>query len=262
MFGKSMARVFVVLSSFVAAVFVIGCTIALAEEDVKIKELKEKLIIANKILDLKDLAKPLGHISVRIPGTDTFLITRSVAPGMATLDDIVVCDLNGKVIEGKYPRSYGEIAAHTGVYKKRKDINSVAHTHSTYVIALSMTETPIVPASINSFTAGFEPIAILKKVAFIDNPAIAAEVADLLGPNNAVMLKGHGAVVVGKSLEECVDNAVALENAAQLQVLASIVAKVVPMTQEQKQPLVDYLTKAGGSGAARAWAYYVSLLKK
>ncbi len=56
-------------------------------------DLKEKLIIAGKILDREGLARPMGHISVRIPGTETFLITRSIAPGMATLEDIVVCNL-------------------------------------------------------------------------------------------------------------------------------------------------------------------------
>lgn len=226
------------------------------------KKLKEKLIIANKVLDMYNLANPLGHISARIPGTNTFLITRNVAPGMATLDDIVVCDFEGNVIQGKYPRTYGEVAAHTGVFKKREDINSVAHIHPPYVIALSMTDTPIVPASIDSFTAGPEPLSILKKVMFIDNQTIGEEVADLLGPNNAVILKGHGAVVVGTSLEECTNNAVALENAAQLQLLAGIAGKVVPLTQQEKQPLVDYLTKNAGSGAARAWAYYEFLLKK
>jgi len=229
---------------------------------VVLEDLKKKLIIANKVLDMYNLAKPLGHISVRIPGTDTFFITRSVAPGMATIEDIVVCDLGGNVIQGNYQRTYGEVAAHTGVYATRKDINSVAHIHPPHVIALSMTETPIVPASINSFTVGHEAISIFKKIMFIDDQAIGEEVADLLGPNKAVTLKGHGAVVVGKSLEECTDNAVALENAAYLQLLAGTAGKVLPLTPQEKQPLVDYLTKNAGSGATRAWAYYDFLLKK
>ena len=66
-----------------------------------IDQLKEKVVLANKILDYENLARPLGHVSVRIPGTDTFLITGSVAPGQATIDDIVICDMNGKVLQGK-----------------------------------------------------------------------------------------------------------------------------------------------------------------
>jgi ribulose-5-phosphate 4-epimerase/fuculose-1-phosphate aldolase len=262
MFRRSFASKIFVSAFLVFAIIGINSSLASAADEAAMKELKNKLIIANKVLDLYGLAKPLGHISVRVPGTDTFFITRGVAPGMAVLDDILICDLEGKVVEGKYPRSYGEVAAHAGVYKKRKDINSVAHIHPLYTIALSMTETQILPASINSFTAGPEPIAIWKKVAFVDNLPAAEEIADLLGRNNAVMLKGHGAVVVGKSLEDCTNNSVALENAAQLQLFASVAGKVVALTEQEKKPLVDYLTKAAGSGAARAWDYYEFLLKK
>jgi ribulose-5-phosphate 4-epimerase/fuculose-1-phosphate aldolase len=94
----------------------------------EINTLKENLIIACKILDMENLASPMGHISVRIPGTETFFITRSIAPGMATLDDIVVCNIEGKVIRGKYSETFGEVSGHAAVYKKRKDITSVAHT--------------------------------------------------------------------------------------------------------------------------------------
>ena len=104
-------------------------------DEATLRELKEKLIIAGRILDMEDLVRPLGHITVRVPGTETFLITRGVSPGMAMLDDIVVCDMDGKVIEGKYSQTFGEVLCHAGVYRKRKDIQSVAHTHSWNVMA-------------------------------------------------------------------------------------------------------------------------------
>jgi ribulose-5-phosphate 4-epimerase/fuculose-1-phosphate aldolase len=105
---------------------------------VTLRELKRKLITANKILELEKLATPFGHVSARIPGTETFLITRNIAPGMATPADIIACDLNGNVLEGKYKETYAEVAMHTGVYRKRKDVNSVVHTHSSYVASLSI----------------------------------------------------------------------------------------------------------------------------
>lgn len=80
---------------------------------------------------------------------------------------------------------------HTGVYKKRKDIQSVAHTHSPYVIALSMTGTPLLPASFEAIEVGPEPIATFDKIVFVDKPEFGEEIADLLGPNKAVILKGQ-----------------------------------------------------------------------
>lgn len=78
-----------------------------------IKDLEEKLILSNKILDLENVAKPLGHISVRIPNTETFLITRSIAPDMATGKNIAVCNMERKVIKGGYSATFSEVAIHT-----------------------------------------------------------------------------------------------------------------------------------------------------
>src|SRR4030042_6185029 len=102
---------------------------------------------------------------------------------MAAVEDIVVGDMDGNVIEGKYSRTFGEVLGHAGVYRKRKDIQSVAHTHSWNVMALSMTETTIVPASFESIKVAFEPIALYKRVSFLDNMEVTEEIADLIGPN-------------------------------------------------------------------------------
>jgi len=236
-------------------------------EEATIKELKEKLIIASRILDMEDLARPLGHISARIPGTETFLITRSLSPGMATVDDLVVCDLNGKVLEGKYSRTFGEVWGHAGVYRKRVDIQSVAHTHSWNVMALSMTETTVVPASFESMRVAHEPIALYKKLYYLDSLEVAEEVAGLIGPNKAVILKGHGAVVVGKSIEETTVSAVDLERAAKVQLMAASAGKLVPFTEKEKEPMIRFLKDVEAQGGttnpyARAWEYYKSRVTK
>lgn len=241
---------------------------AYGADEATIKELKEKLIIANKILDKEDLATPMGHISVRIPGTETFLITRSVAPGMSTVDDIVVCNMEGKVVEGKYPRTFGEVMGHVAVYKKRKDIQSVAHIHSANVIGLSMTGATVLPASVQAIKVGYEPpIRLYDKVYMLEMREVAEEVADLIGQNKAVVLRGHGAVVVGKSIEETTINAIDLELAAKFQILANSAGKLVMMTEKEKEPLIKFLKMMESQGGTaspygRAWEYYKSTLNK
>ena len=232
-----------------------------------LRELKEKLILAGRILDMEDLVRPLGHITVRVPGTETFLITRGVSPGMATVDDILVCDMDGNVVEGKYSRTFGEVLAHAGVYRKRNDIRSVAHTHSWNVMALSMTETTIVPASFESIKVAYEPVALYKKVSFLDNLEVTEEIADLIGSNRAVILKGHGAIVAGKSIEEATVSAIDLERAAKAQFMASCAGKLVPFTEKEMEPLVKFLRNIEAQTGTtnpfeRAWAYYKSRLAK
>ena len=264
MFEKSMVFLF---SLLIFIMIIVNHAPSYGADEAFIKELKEKLILANKILDLENLAKPLGHISVRIPDTENFLITRNVAPGMAVLDDILVCNMDGKVIQGKYPRTFSEVVIHSGVYKKRKDIKSVTHTHSPYVIALSMTGVSLLPASFEAIEVCTEPVATFKKIVFIDKPDLGEEIADLLGPNKAVILRGHGAVVVGKSIEETTITALKFEIAAKLQLIANSAGKVTPFTEQEKKPLIEFLNMAdqrGGTTTAygRGWAYYESLLKK
>lgn len=267
MFKESVVRRVILLSLVAFLIIITNFASIYGADEATIKQLKNKLILANKILDLENLAKPLGHISVCIPGTDTFFITQNVAPGMATLDDILVCNMAGKVIEGKYPRTFSEVVIHTGVYKKRKDVQSVVHTHSPYVIALSMTETPVLPASHEALELCTEPIAIYKKIVFIDKPELGEEIADLFGPNKAVMLKGHGAVILGKSIEEAAIMAVKLELAAKLQLLAMSAGKLVPFTEQEREPVLEFLRmveQKGGTTTSygRAWIYYESLFKK
>jgi ribulose-5-phosphate 4-epimerase/fuculose-1-phosphate aldolase len=256
-----------VLSLFFCCELILSISSTYGADNATIEQLKEKVILANKILDMENLARPLGHVSVRIPGTETFLITGSVAPGQATIDDIVICDMNGKVLQGKYQRTYSEVVIHTGVFKKRPEYNSVIHSHSPYVIALSMTETPILPASFEAIELGSQPIALYKKIVFVDKPELGEEVAAMLGPNLAVTLKGHGALVVGRTIEEATIMAVKLEIAAKLQLLASSAGKVVPFTEAEKKPLNDFLTAVNQKGGTinsygRAWAYYENLFKK
>ena len=260
-------RIFSALSLLLLTFMSVNLMSSYGADEAMIKELKEKLIIASKILDMEGLARPMGHISVRIPDTETFFITRSIAPGMATLDDIVVCNMEGRVVEGKYSRTFGEVMGHVGVYKRRKDIQSVAHTHSPNVIALTMTETTLLPASVQALKAGYDPIGLYKKIAMLEIPEVGEEVAALIGSNKVVLLKGHGAVVVGKSIEETTISAIDLEVAAKLQVLASSAGKLVTFTDQEKEPLIKFLkmmeTQGGtASPYGRAWEYYKSLLKK
>ena len=230
-----------------------------------IKQLKGKLILANKVLDFLKMATPFGHISVRIPGTETFFIIGPIAPVMATMGDIVVCDMDGKVLQGKYKSTYSEVVIHTGVYKKRKEFNSVIHSHAPYANALSIADLTVLPADVASILAGSQPIAVYKKVVLIDKPELGEEVADLLGPNRAVILKGHGAVIAGKSIEEAIFIAEHLETSAKLQWMARCVGKVVPLTEQEIKPLNEFQETWGRQpwmAADREWKYYEYLLKK
>lgn len=227
-------------------------------EDATLKELKRKLIVANHILDSENLATPFGHISVRVPGTENFLITRSVAPGEATREDIVVCDREGKIIEGKYRDTYSEVVIHSEVFKVRKEFASVIHFHSTHVIALSMAGATVLPANLQMTTVGLEPIAVYDSMLFVNRPALGAKVARLLGPNKAVILKAHGAVACGHCIEDAIYTALTLERSAMFQWMARCLGSIKPVSAQEKKELAKYHRSLlrPGHGGAREWAYF------
>jgi len=233
-------------------------------KDTTLRALKQKLLLANHILEKEKLATPFGHVSVRIPGTETFLITRSIAPGAATMDDILICDRDGKILQGKYRDTYSEVVIHTGVYKTRPEFNSAVHFHSTHVIALSMAGATVIPANLQVMAVGLEPIAVYQKMLFIDKPELGEEVARLLGPNKAVILKGHGAVSVGESIEDAVYAALILERSAMFQWMARSIGKLAPVSKEEKRELTKYhkSLQREGHGGAREWAYHEWKLKQ
>ena len=265
MFKRINVRGMVLL--FVVAIVMMGgnITSGYGADEATIQKLKEKLALANMILEYEKMATPFGHVSARIPGTETFLIAGgAVAPGMVTMEDMVVCDMDGKVLQGKHKRTYSEVVIHTEAYKKRKDMNSVVHTHTPYVIALSLLDHTVVPADLSSLSLGPEPIALYKKMVFIDIPDFAAEVSDLFGPNKAVILRGHGAVVVGKSIEDAMFTAKILENSAMLQFMVRSAGKLAPLTEQEKAPVIEFIKKMdqSGIGGQREWGYYEFKLRK
>jgi ribulose-5-phosphate 4-epimerase/fuculose-1-phosphate aldolase len=95
-----------------------------------IKELKETLAYSCNILAHEGhWDNILGHVSVRIPGQDRVLMKpHSFGFEEIRPQHIIVVDLNGKKVEGKYER-HSEVFIHTEIYKARSDVNCVVHSH-------------------------------------------------------------------------------------------------------------------------------------
>ena len=225
-------------------------------KEIKNRELIEKLVIANRILDSERLAVPYGHISVRGPGENQILISRSIAPGRVTAKDILCLDSNGKILSGK-GKLYAEIPLHLSIYRMRKDVVSVAHTHPFHVIALSMTKIPIQPMSNEVLLLSDEDIPIYDDPQLIDTIPKGNDLSRALGDRSCLSIQGHGAVVVGETIEETIILAIHMEQAAKLQILASAAAKPLRYSLGQiKSWRNTAKAYTGGKPAEREWEYY------
>jgi ribulose-5-phosphate 4-epimerase/fuculose-1-phosphate aldolase len=221
--------------------------------------LVDKLILANRILDEAELTIPFGHASARLPGQDLFLISRAIPPALVTEKDILVVDLKGKILEGE-GRWHGESWIHICIYRMRPEIEGAVHTHSLHVTALATAEVSFVPATIFGMT--FAGAKIYKKAGLINSEDRGLNMARLMGKDAAVLLKGHGASVAGRNLEEATARAIMMEEAARIQLLASTVAKVKPYDERQlkefRRELAEQAVRNNRPAGLfeRVWEYY------
>ncbi len=234
------------------------------ERDQEIQKLKQQVATATRILFEMGLADFYGHASARIPGTEKILIKPSIT-SLATIrpEDILVVDMNhyqqGDMTDplmrekGLPP---GEVILHIAIYRKRRDILGVVHTHQLLATTFGIARKPILP--LHNQTSAFSPAtALYDKPDMISNETLASEVAETLGDRNGILLRGHGVVVVGRSVEEATVNAIYLERAAKMQILAQLIGPPVPLDEEY----CKRFSRAIDSVRVRdAFAYFESLL--
>ena len=198
----------------------------------EINDLKKKLAMSSRMLFNSGLVDYSGHISARIPGSDHLLILpHPVSRATVVADDMVVTDFDGKVIEGKY-KAPSEVYMHARAYKARNDVQSVAHLHNHMVAVLSMVDKPFYPASSNPgafFGSGSDATLYgprpdpYRRAGRRGRPS--------LGKGDAVMLRGHGSMVVGQAIEWVFAACVDLEEAASRFYKASLLGPYASITK-------------------------------
>jgi ribulose-5-phosphate 4-epimerase/fuculose-1-phosphate aldolase len=237
-----------------------------------LEELKKKVALGNRIMFYQGLADYHGHVSARIPGTRKFLIKPVLAPlGEIAPKHIILVDIDEymEVCEQNYAKAGNKRAVtktanppretmiHAAIYNARADVNSVVHTHQTIATAFSVAGTPILP--IYNQAAVFAPeTPIFPSPRLIYTIQDGREICQTLANHTAMLLKGHGIIVCGDSLEYATVHAIYLERTAYMQFIASCVGKPTIMPQ----PEIDYMKDNMTYRSYDAFAYFKSLLPK
>ncbi len=200
-----------------------------------VTEIKEKLARATRIMLNEGLFDLYGHPSTRVPGTDHLCVLGHLHGESRTLrttspEDIITVDMDGTLVEGNHEPP-GEIYLHTEIYKARSDVNSVLHTHPPVTIALGIAGIPVKAVCLAGVDFG-QGVPIFESACQIDTPEIGQKLAQILGNQMAVMLKGHGAVTVGVSIEQACSISLNLEKTAKLMLMVGQFGQVQPMSAE------------------------------
>jgi L-fuculose-phosphate aldolase len=193
----------------------------------KIENLKRRLVEGIQVITGERVLSGSGHLSARIPGTETFLINPRFAGVLADPKDICTVNFDGKRVAGKGPIP-SETPIHAAVYRRRPDVGSVIHCHARYSILVGLLDQGLIPFNREAriFSDG---VPIFPESRGINSFALAERMVENLGPHWASFLRGHGVVVAGPGIEGACISAIQLERACQDQLLMMSVTELKPM---------------------------------
>jgi ribulose-5-phosphate 4-epimerase/fuculose-1-phosphate aldolase len=179
---------------------------------------------ASRILAAQGVVDPFGHVSLRNPAApERYFMSRSLAPALVTPDDILEYDLDSKSLNANGRGSFLERFIHGEIYKARPDIQSIVHSHSPSVIPFGMVDVPMQAMFHTAafLAAGVPVFDIREKFGATDmlvgNPERGVALASVMGHNNVVLMRAHGSVACGSTLQMAVFRAVYTEVNARIQ---------------------------------------------
>lgn len=211
---------------------------------VKLAELKADFITALRIISHEGLSDAFAHLSARVDDGKKMLFMPRKSPALVKAKELFVVDFEKGV-----PQS----AVHQAVYKSRDDAGAVFHFHSPAVILLSVVGQTVQP--MHNYSAIFyEGVPVFEGTGQVESPERAGEIAQILGSAKAVILRGHGAVVVGQSIREVCILALYLEESARLQVEAMKLGAPKFVSRQEAERIAKRTFKPAST--ERAWDHY------
>ena len=221
------------------------------ESATALQELREKLVIGCHMLDHQGVVDSSGHLSVRVPGSNTYLIPERGAAGLANVESIMLMDENGKTLDGSGSAPI-EWPIHGRLYSARKDVNCILHSHSPMSRVFSISSVPLWPVFGIASSWFHAAIGISGVLGPVSSPSAGNQLANDLGVASAILLRAHGNVVVGSGIEATTVRAITLEQVAQSLYRALSIGSVEHLSDEELRQW-----RSGGSGGdGKAWAYY------
>ena len=184
----------------------------------------DDLAAASRILAARGVVDAFGHVSLRHPdASDRYFMSRSKAPALVTPDDIIEYDLDSQPCNANGRGSFLERFIHGEIYRARPDIQSVVHSHSPSVIPFGLVDRKMHAMFHNAafLAAGVPVFDISEKFGATDmlvsDPEKGVAFAECVGGHDVALMRAHGSIACGPSLQAAVFRAVYTEVNARVQ---------------------------------------------
>ena len=231
-------------------------------------ELIADLAAASRILAAQGVVDGFGHVSLRHPGApDRYLMARSIAPALVTPADIIEYDLDSNAVNANGRASFLERFIHGEIYKARADIHSIVHSHSPSVVPFGLVDVTLQAMFHNAafIAAGVPVFDIREKFGatnmLIGNAEKGEALAYVMGKKDIVLMRAHGSVACGPTLQTAVFRAVYTEVNARIQhwTMALKPGATIAALDDEEGRLADIVNQTAGM---RAWDLWRSEVRK
>ena len=228
---------------------------------------REEVALGNRILANEGVLDAFGHVSIRHPeNPGRYLLSRSRSPELVEPGDVLEFDLDSNPIRPATANLYSERVIHGEIYKARPDVMAVAHHHSPAILPFCVSGIELVPVFHLGAPMGAQVPFWDQRDDFGDTnmlvvkPEEGASLARALGKNSMVLMRRHGATVVGASVPDLVLRTIYSCRNAEFQWQARMLGNVSMLSPGEiekcaaihKQPNVT----------SRTWEYWSMRLEK
>jgi ribulose-5-phosphate 4-epimerase/fuculose-1-phosphate aldolase len=216
---------------------------------------KQDLVDCIRMLERADYIDHNGHCSIRRDDVSFYINSGASIRSSLTVDDIVVVDLDGNLVEGT-ARQPLEYHIHSEIYRTRPDVNAVAHTHPKWSTFLTMTGHALKPIYAQGTLVS--DAAVLDTPMSVNTRPMGEQMAAALGKKSVVLLKAHGAVATGVDILECFALAAYIEENAYRQYMAMQIGDLYEFSEEEQIACREKLWTP--NLFRKTWDYYYAKL--
>lgn len=196
---------------------------------------KERLAASFRIFAQLGFAQGYaGHITARDPElTDHFWVNPfGIHFSRIRVSDLFLVNRDGKIVEGEGTLNQAAFAIHSTIHEARPDVIAAAHAHSFYGKTWSTLGRLLDPITQDA-CAFYQDLALFDDfTGIVLDPSEGKRIAQSLGDRKAIILRNHGLLTVGHSVDEAVWWFIRLDEAAHSQLLAESVGKPVVIEHE------------------------------
>ncbi len=228
--------------------------------------LLEDVAIASRVLARHQVLDAFGHVSARSDrNPDHFVMTRSLAPELATPADMMEFDIDSEAVGGDTRKPFVERYIHGEIYRTRPEVMAIVHSHAMSVIPFGITGAALRPVyHMGSFLHSGAPVWDIRDKGgdtdmLVSNRYLGRALADTLGRCACALMRGHGFVAVGSSIAEATFRAIYTDGNARIQLQAESLGGPINFLSDAE----GRLTTAGNQNAMeRPWNLWKQQAKR